>query len=86
MLAALRNAGIHHLRFSTFLGPADRETLLSQIDSVDHIITSPGRKQELVNLTRKDIIEFIFSPDQASIDLLKTTLMELKQKNLKKWE
>lgn len=86
MLAALRNAGISHLRFVTFLGPADKETLSRQIDSVDHIITSPGRKQELVNLTRKDVIEFIFSPDQASIDLLKTTLMELNQKNLKRWE
>ncbi len=86
MLSALRNAGINHLRYKTFLGPADRETLSRQIDSVDYIITSPGRKQELVNLTRKGIIEFIFSPDQASIDLLKTTLMELNQKNLKRWE
>jgi len=86
MLASLRNAGISHLRFSKFLGSTERETLLQQIDSVDYIITSPGRKQELLNLTRKEVIEFIYSPDQASIDLLKTTLMELKQKNLKRWE
>ncbi|HOB34460.1 MAG TPA: GntR family transcriptional regulator [Bacillota bacterium] len=86
MLSALRNAGINHLRFATFLGPAARETVLSQINSVDYIIASPGRKQELVNLTDKDVIEFIFSPDQASIDLLRSTLMELEQKNLKRWE
>lgn len=86
MLASLRNAGINHLHYSNFLGPVDEKTLSSQIDSVDYVITSPGRKQELVNLTRKDVIEFIYSPDQASIDLLKTTLMELKQINLKRWE
>lgn len=86
MKSSLRNAGIDHLHFFEFLGSSDKETLLAQIDSVDHIITSPGRKQELLNLSRKEVIEFIYSPDQASIDLLKSTLLELKEKNLKKWE
>lgn len=86
MISSLRSAGIDHLRYSKFLGFEDKDTLIRQIDSVDYIITSPGRKQEVMNFTRKEVIEFIYSPDQASIDLLKTTLMELKQKNLKKWE
>lgn len=86
MIASLRSAGINHLQYSTFLGSAEKEVLLEQIASVDYIITSPGRKQELMNHTRKEVIEFIYSPDQASINLLRATLMELKQKNLKKWE
>ena len=86
MVASLRSAGIHHLQYSTFLGSADKEVLLEQIASVDYIITSPGRKQELMNLTQKEVVEFIFSPDQASINLLRASLMELKHKNLKKWE
>ena len=86
MISSLRNAGISYLKFSKFMGSGDRETLLTQIDSVDYIITSPGRRQELANLTRKDVIEFIYSPDSTSIDLLKSTLLELKQKNLKMWE
>lgn len=83
MVSSLRNAGINHLHFSKFLGSGDRETLKGQIDSVDHIIASPGRKQELINLSRREVIEFVYSPDQTSIDLLKSTLLELKQKNLK---
>jgi|SRR5690554_1852270 len=86
MLSSLRNAGINHLRYSKFKDPVDREALMEQIRSVDHIITSPGRKQEVMELAGKDVIEFIYSPDQASIDLLKSTLLEFKQKNLKKWE
>lgn len=86
MIASLRGAGIDHLRYSTFLASETREVLLAQIDSVDFIITSPGRKQELMNHTKKDVIEFIYSPDQASINLLRTALMELKNKNQGKWE
>lgn len=86
MIASLRSAGISHLQYSIFLGPAEKEVLLEQIDSVDYIITSPGRKQELMNHTRKEVVEFIYSPDQASTNLLRATLMELKEKNLKKWE
>lgn len=86
MIASLRSAGIDHLKFSTFLGPAVKEVLLKQIASVDYIITSPGRKQELMNYTGKEVIEFIYSPDQASIDLLRASLMELSDKNNNKWE
>lgn len=86
MIASLRNAGIDHLRYSTFLGPAVKEVLLKQIASVDYIITSPGRKQELMNHTGKEVIEFIYSPDQASINLLRASLMELSDKNFEKWE
>ena len=86
MIASLRGAGISHLRYKTFLGPVEKGVLLEQIATVDHIIVSPGRKQELMNHTKKEVIEFIYSPDQASINLLRTTLMELKQKNFEKWE
>lgn len=86
MIASLRSAGINHLQYSVFLGSAKKEVLLEQIDSVDYLITSPGRKQELMNHTRKEVVEFIYSPDQASTNLLRATLMELKEKNLKKWE
>ncbi len=86
MIASLRSAGINHLQYSVFLGSAKKEVLLEQIDSVDYLITSPGRKQELKNHTRKEVVEFIYSPDQASTNLLRATLMELKEKNLKKWE
>lgn len=86
MIASLRSAGINHLQYSIFLSPAEKEVLLEQIESVDYIITSPGRKQELMNHTKKEVVEFIYSPDQASTNLLRASLMELKEKNLKKWE
>jgi GntR family transcriptional regulator len=86
MIASLRGAGIDHLSYSTYLGPVEKEVLLKQIAGVDYIIASPGRKQELMNHTDKEVIEFIYSPDQASINLLRASLMELKNKNQKKWE
>ena len=86
MIASLSSAGIDHLHYSTFLASAKREVLREQIASVDYIITSPGRKQELMNHTGKEVIEFIYSPDQASINLLRAALMELKHKNQNKWE
>lgn len=86
MIASLHSAGIDHLRYSTFLGPAKKEVLLEQVASVDYIIASPGRKQELMNHTEKEVIEFIYSPDQASINMLRASLMELKHKNQRKWE
>ncbi|MTI94511.1 MAG: GntR family transcriptional regulator [Firmicutes bacterium] len=90
MIASLRNAGITHLRFERFLGAENPSELEEQVASVDYVITSPSRKTELAGparaLGKGEVIEFIYSPDQASIDLLKSTVLELKQKNLKKWE
>lgn len=86
IIASLRSAGISHLQFAIFLNPETGEELSRQIDQVDYIITSPSRKRQLSKLTGKDVIEFIYSPDRASIDQLKSAILELKQKNLKKWE
>jgi DNA-binding transcriptional regulator YhcF (GntR family) len=90
MIASLRSAGITHLRFQRFLTSSHPAEVAKQVAQVDNIITSPSRKQELSvhakALGKGDVIEFIYSPDQASIDLLKSTVLELKQQNLKNWE
>lgn len=86
MIASLKNAGITHLQFSVFLDPQTGEALAKQISQVDYVITSPSRRQQLSKLTDKEVIEFIYSPDRASIDQLKAAVLDLKQKNLKKWE
>lgn len=90
MIASLKNAGITHLKFKKFLAPADTQDLIEQIRQVDYCIASPSRKLELSGPVRQagkgEVIEFIYSPDQASIDLLKSNLLELKSKNIKNWE
>jgi len=44
----------------------------------DAIITSPGRKKDILPYIEngKEIIEFIFVPDMGSINLLKTTILK----------
>ena len=80
MIASLRNAGITYLNFSLFLGSRPEEELLEQTKKVDYLIASPNRQSQLARLTEKDVIEFIYAPDQASIDQLQSTILELKQK------
>ncbi len=80
MIASLRNAGILYLDFSLFLGSRPESELLEQIAQVDYLIASPNRRAQLAQLTDKDVIEFIYAPDQASIDQLQSTMLELKQK------
>ena len=78
---SLDAAGIDHLnvKFST---AEDFDEINKFISSVDEIIVSPGRKKEIEQLIDEDrnLVEVIFKPDRASINLLKATLMDLKQK------
>ncbi len=78
---SLDAAGIDHLnvKFNVTEDPGELKDFIS---SVDEVIVSPGRKKEVEKLIDddKELVEVIFKPDRASINLLKATLMDLKQK------
>lgn len=78
---SLNAAGIDHLDVK-FTTTEDENELNNFLSSIDEIIVSPGRKKEIEELVgnEKQIVEVIFKPDRASINLLKATLMDLKQK------
>ncbi|SES77384.1 GntR family transcriptional regulator [Anaerobranca gottschalkii] len=85
--SSLQSAGINHLQLTEFLTKEiDDQTLEKVLQKYKYFITSPGKKMKLAkilgNLHNKEIIEFVFQPDLASINLLKSTLLEVKRKRI----
>lgn len=78
---SLDAAGIDHLDVK-FTATEDEKELSEFVSSLDEVIVSPGRKKEVEELIneKQQVVEVIFKPDRASINLLKATLMDLKQK------
>ncbi|MCX7572139.1 GntR family transcriptional regulator [Tumebacillus sp. DT12] len=80
VLLALKNAGLDGIDIKTF-------TLKSEIDlaevipQLDVIIVSPGRRREVESFTnrRQEIIEFVYKPDVASINLLRAALIDIRR-------
>lgn len=86
--SSLQSAGINHLQLTLFLtNQLDDKTLEEALPQFKYFITSPGKKEKLASLlgsiSSKEIIEFVFQPDLASINLLKSTLLEVKSKRIK---
>lgn len=85
--SSLQSAGINHLQLTQFLTKdIDDTTLEKVLLKYKYFITSPGKRMKLAkilgNLQNKEIIEFVFQPDLASINLLKSTLLEVKRKRI----
>lgn len=78
---SLKRAGIDHLDiFSTTSKNPD--VLLEFIAEADAIVVSPSRHKEVTRLNRehKQEIEFRYLADTGSANIVKTALLELKQK------
>jgi GntR family transcriptional regulator len=82
VIRSIQNSGIPGLKFarSTSRNP---EVLKQLIDTVEVVVVSPGRKEEVEKLTGSrpiEIIEFIYRPDMGSINLLKNAVLRLRDK------
>ena len=81
VLHALKHAGLDglNIQVTTITNPNE---LLSFIQTIDVAIVSPGRRREVEALTtrRQDVIEFIFTPDMASINLLRAALIDIRKR------
>lgn len=81
VINALKRAGIDHLQVVSTTAK-DIKKLSDFIDQVDALVVSPSRHKAVTTINRnhKAEIEFMFLPDQGSINAVKTALLEIKQK------
>jgi len=80
---SITEAGIDHVPIVTVLEDA-KDRLSSVIASSDVLLVSPGRKKEVAELCPRDkeIIEFVYRPDVGSVNLLKNTILELRERGV----
>lgn len=80
VLLALKNAGLDGMDIQVNYA-TDIDELREFIEPLDVIIVSPGRRREVeaVASRRHDIIEFVYTPDVASINLLRAALIDLRR-------
>jgi len=82
VIRSIQNSGIPGLKFvrSTSRNP---ETIRQLIDTVEVVVVSPGRKEEIEKIAGRrplEVIEFIYKPDMGSINLLKNAVLRLRDK------
>jgi DNA-binding transcriptional regulator YhcF (GntR family) len=81
VLLALKNAGLDNLDIQVFTSSTDLPVaeIVSQLDVV---ICSPGRRREVEPFLhrRQEIIEFVYKPDVASINLLRAALIDIRRR------
>ncbi|WP_350345040.1 GntR family transcriptional regulator [Proteinivorax tanatarense] len=86
VISSLKSAGISHLEIDTFLQARNKQSEFEKvIDDYKYIITSPGHqhmtsKKAKMENGNKEVLEFNFKPDLASINLLKSALLEQRDK------
>lgn len=80
---SIREAGIEHIPLVATANQAAEE-VQKVIESSDVILVSPGRKREVAELCLggKEIVEFVYRPDLGSINLLKNTILELRERGV----
>ncbi|ARU61942.1 GntR family transcriptional regulator [Tumebacillus avium] len=81
VLLALKNAGIDNLDIEVFAGLSTPEPVSEIVSRLDVVICSPGRRREveLYAHRRQEIIEFVYKPDVASINLLRAALIDIRR-------
>ncbi|TCP55367.1 GntR family transcriptional regulator [Tumebacillus sp. BK434] len=81
VLLALKNAGIDNLDIEVFAGLLTAEPVSEIVSRLDVVICSPGRRREVEQYAhrRQEIIEFVYKPDVASINLLRAALIDLRR-------
>lgn len=77
----LWQAGITHLEFAPTISKAE-EDLKQTLTGAEAVIVSQNRRKEIEALTGGEIevVEFRFLPDMGSVNVIKTALLELKEK------
>jgi DNA-binding transcriptional regulator YhcF (GntR family) len=80
VLLALKTAGLDGLDIKVS-HESDPDILREFVANLDVIIVSPGRRREVEAFAtrRHDIIEFVFTPDVASINLLRAALIDIRR-------
>ncbi|MBL0386391.1 GntR family transcriptional regulator [Tumebacillus sp. ITR2] len=80
VLLALKNAGLDGVDIRVFTQKMEMD-IADIVHSLDVIICSPGRRREVEqHMTRRqEIIEFVYKPDVASINLLRAALIDLRR-------
>lgn len=80
VLLALKNAGLDGVEIPAFTA-TDPEELKEIVSGLDVIICSPGRRREVDALInrRQEVIEFVYKPDVASINLLRAALIDIRR-------
>lgn len=82
VINSIRSAGIDYLAIESTI--AMEEVAVQRIiEHSDVLLVSPGRRREVEKLCPegKEIIEFVYRPDQASVNLLKTALVEYERQH-----
>lgn len=74
-------AGIDHVPLVATLTDTP-DALKNVLANSDVILVSPGRKKEVAESCKKEIIEFVYRPDLGSINLLKNTILELRERGV----
>lgn len=74
---SIRSAGIDYLPIEITI-TMEEAAVQRVIEHSDVLLVSPGRRREVEKLCPegKEVIEFVYRPDQASVNLLKTALLE----------
>jgi len=77
---SIKQSGVTYKSFK-FITSHDEGKIKKYLDSIDILITSPGRKKEMKKLIPNQIplIEFIYVPDKGSINILKLAILDLKR-------
>ncbi|GIM44800.1 hypothetical protein DNHGIG_03490 [Collibacillus ludicampi] len=80
VLLALKTAGLDGMDIKVS-HESDPDRLREFVANLDVIIVSPGRRREVEAFAtrRHDIIEFVFTPDVASINLLRAALIDIRR-------
>jgi DNA-binding transcriptional regulator YhcF (GntR family) len=80
VLLALKNAGIDGIDIRTYTNKSEVD-LAEIVPQLDVIIVSPGRRREVEShmSRRQEIIEFVYKPDVASINLLRAALIDIRR-------
>ncbi|GAX89894.1 GntR family transcriptional regulator [Effusibacillus lacus] len=79
VLLALKNAGLD-MQIAVSIS-MDQKDLASFVAAHDVLIVSPGRRREVEALSnrRQELIEFVYKPDVASINLLRAALIDIRR-------
>lgn len=80
VLLALKNAGLDGVDIKAYTHKSERH-IADIVAGFDVIIVSPGRRREVEQwiTRRQEIIEFVYKPDVASINLLRAALIDLRR-------
>lgn len=80
VLHALKNASLDNLSIKVTTATQPEE-LKEFVTGFDALIVSPGRRREVEQLCnrKQEIIEFVYRPDVASINLLRAALIDIRR-------